>query len=85
MTKHRQAKGRLGHKHITGHQFEGRRGAVGFGFVIAGNDHPAAAVVNRHLRAAQDMTGRKQGHRETVDGQRLTIGEGLEMAGAIGA
>ena len=31
------------------------------------------------------MTGRKQGHRETVDGQRLTIGEGLEMAGAIGA
>ena len=52
MLKDRQAEGRLGHKQIAGHQFEGLGGAVGIGLVVAGDDGASPLIFDQNLRTA---------------------------------
>ena len=62
MLEHRQSKGRLGHEKIAGNKFERLRRAVGMRLVVAGDDSDPAIIGKPDLRAAEDMSGGKQGH-----------------------
>ena len=83
MLKDRQAEGRLGHKQIAGHQFEGLGGAVGIGLVVAGDDGASPLIFDQNLRTAENMAGRIQRDDSIIDRQRLTKGKFLEPAGAV--
>ena len=85
MLEHRQSKGRLGHEKIAGNKFERLRRAVGMRLVVAGDDSDPAIIGKPDLRAAEDMSGGKQGdcHRP-VDNGCAEI-ELLKGSGAIRA
>ena len=82
VAEHRQAEGRLGDEQVAGHQLERRRSGVGAALVVAGDDGAAARVIDHHLRAAEDVAGRRQAHACATEAQRLAIGQRLEAAGA---
>ena len=82
MLENRQAKGGLGHKQIAGHQFKSLCSAVGMRLVITGNHCPPAAIIKADLRAAKDMSGRKQGHRHITNTQRFAKVQRLKTASA---
>src|SRR5689334_1186872 len=83
MTKHRQAKGRLGDEDIAGHQFERETGGVGDVLIVAGGDYAQTIAFHSDLRRTEDVAGGMETHARAVKFQLLSVPYGLRAAGKI--
>ena len=74
----RQREGRFADETVARHDFERCAGGVGGAFVVAGHDPDAPRVGNAHLRGAEHMTGRMQGHVGCAVAAALAVAQRVE-------
>lgn len=73
------------HENIAGNGFERNGRAIVAPLIIARNNDPQFWAFKKDLRAAKDMAGRIEGDPDTIDADRLAIGQGLIKLGCVGA
>jgi hypothetical protein len=80
VVEHGQAEGRLGDEDVALDGRERRACGVVAALVVAGDNGAAAAMLQHHLRAAEDMARRLQHDGDVAHGQPLAIGQRLGLA-----
>jgi hypothetical protein len=80
MAEHRQAESRLGDEHVAGDRLERQAGRIGDPLVVARHHDPAAAILDRHLGAAEHVAGRLQPELHVAQRQDLSPARRLSCA-----
>src|SRR5271165_3204813 len=81
--ENRKTECRLGDKEVAINRLERGAGRVGSALVIAGDDNPAAAIIEHNLGAAEHMAGWHQSHLNLADCYFFAISERLHRGASV--